>query len=200
MRTNVTYLCTLAIVFINITVKTFATQLLHYGMYKAIYKVNICTYINKYTHTLQIKLHLFRFPINNPKVLGKCMGESSLWSKQLPWLESNTLYIHLQQALPTLRLHYSLASSENEILRLKSTAVPTIFNSSSNPVSGIPKKLRKNVEHSCNPEVLTTVSYLDIVNHDHTYCKKSNTIEDLKEDQDRKTLDYKLKIKACSND
>jgi hypothetical protein len=42
---------------------------------------------------------------------------------------------------------------------------------------------------------LTTVSSLDIVNHDHTYCKKANTIEDLKEDQDRKTLEDKLKIK-----
>ena len=42
---------------------------------------------------------------------------------------------------------------------------------------------------------MTTVSSLDIVNHDHTYCKKANTIEDLKGDQDRKTLEDKLKRK-----
>jgi hypothetical protein len=49
---------------------------------------------------------------------------------------------------------------------------------------------------------LTTVSSLDIVSHDHIYFKKANTIEDLKEDQDRKTLEDKLKRKrkGCSND
>lgn len=81
---------------------------------------------------------------------------------------------------------------------MKSTAVPTVFNSPSKPIYGIPKKLRKKIEHPCNLEVLTTVSPLDIVNHDHNYCKRANTIEDFKEEQDRKPLENKLKRKIKS--
>ena len=141
---------------------------------------------------MQFTLHLFRFPLNNPKVLGKWEKAVCEVNNSPDWKATRYTYIcskHFPQS------DYIIPPSENEICRLKSTAVPTIFNSSSNPVYGIPKKLRKKIEHPCNLEVLTTVSSLDIVNHDHTYCKKANTIEDLKEDQDRKTLEDKLKRK-----
>jgi hypothetical protein len=141
---------------------------------------------------LQFTLHLFRFPLNNPKVLGKWKKAVCEVNNSPDWKATRYTYIcskHFPQS------DYIIPPSENEICRLQSTAVPTIFNSSSNPVYAIPKKIRKKIEHPCNLEVLTTVSSLDIVNHDHTYCKKANTIEDLKEDQDRKTLEDKLKIK-----
>ena len=94
---------------------------------------------------------------------------------------------------------YIIPPSEGGACRLKSTAVPTIFNSPSNAVYGIPKTLRKKIESPCDLEVLTTLSPLDAVNHDHNYCKTTNTITDLKqEEQDRKPLQEKLKRKVKS--
>jgi hypothetical protein len=44
--------------------------------------------------------------------------------------------------------------------------------------------------------VLTAISSLAIVNREHTYCKKANTIENLKQGQDRKPIEDKLKRKS----
>ena len=90
---------------------------------------------------------------------------------------------------------YIIPPSEDTTCRLKSTAVPTIFNSQSAPLYGIPKMLRKKIEHPCNLKVLTTLSPVDIVNHDHTYCKTANTIDCLKQENERKPLEDKLKRK-----
>ena len=79
--------------------------------------------------------------------------------------------------------------------RLKSTAVPRIFNLQSTTLYGIPKILRKKIEHPCNLKVLTNLSPVDIFNHDHTYCKTEDAIHDLNQEDDRKPWADKLKRK-----
>jgi len=145
-----------------------------------------------HTHTSPFKPNTSRFPLNNPKVLGKWVKAVREENNDLDWNATGYTYIcsnHFCQD------EYIIPPSEDTTCRLKSTAVPTIFNSQSAPLYGIPKMLRKNIEHPCNLKVLTTLSPVDIVKHDHTYCKTANTINDLKQENERKPLEDKLKRK-----
>ena len=137
--------------------------------------LNVVIYVQHFFYLLTL-YHISRFPLNNPKVLEKWEKAVREINNDPDWNATGYTYICSNHFC---HHEYIIPPSKDVSCRLKSTAVPTIFNSQSTPLYGIPKTLRKKIEHPCNLKVLTTLSPVDIFNHDHTYCKTEDTIDDL---------------------
>ena len=126
--------------------------------------LNVVIYVQHFFYLLTLYC-ISRFPLNNPKVLGKWEKAVREINNDPDWNATGYTYICSNHFC---HHEYIIHRSEDVSCRLKSTAVPTILNLQSTPLYGIPKILRKKIEHSCNLKVLTTLSPVDIFNHDHT--------------------------------
>ena len=139
---------------------------------------------------------MFRFPTSNPSLLEKWESIVREINNTPDWKTTRFTYIcsnHFPQQ------EYTIPPSQNGSCRLKNTALPSIFSSQCSNNYGISRSLRKKLGSTCHLSPLTTLSPADIVSHDHSYCKRSNTIDNsLQHDAQRPALEEKLKRKIKS--
>ena len=132
---------------------------------------------------------VFRFPTNNPSLLEKWESIVREINSTPDWKATRFTYIcsnHFPQQ------EYIIPPSQNGPCRLKNTALPSIFLSQCNNNYGISRSLRKKLGSPCHLSPLTTLSPADIVSHDHSYCKRSNTIDNSLQHEEK----LKRKIKS----
>ena len=139
---------------------------------------------------------MFRFTTSNPSLLEKWESIVRKINNTLDWKATRFPHIcsnHFPQQ------EYIIPLSKNGPCRLKNTALPSIFSSQCSNNYGISRSLRKKLGSPCHLSPLTTLSTADIVSHDHSYCKRSNTVDNsLQHDAQRPALEEKLKRKIKS--
>ena len=139
---------------------------------------------------------MFRFPTSNPSLLQKWESIVREINNTPDW--KATRFTHVcSNHFP--KQEYIIPASQNGPCRLKNTALPSIFSTQWSNNYGISRSLRKKLGSPCHLSPLTTLSPADVVSHDHSYCKRSDTIDNsLNHDAERPALEQKLKRKIKS--